>query len=199
MACDVFLFWKQPFSLFAFYLLSTNCVYWLLVRLYEVTPGFWLDEYTESIQKIRHIYYYLMLCIKIIQTLKIIYGVEIFAIINMIFQIPSIPYFADFAYLRSQMKDLKQNCLFAACCSKQNHCSTLVRDLFFFLYTILIKTTKAGLKVHLITIIQTQNIYITWQFSLIPNNLNLIGLFANCCRLNKILQTLKHCSRICIP
>lgn len=73
-----------------------------------------------------------MLCIKIIQTLKIIYDVEIFAIINMIFQIPSIPYFVNFVYLRSQMKDLKQNYLFAACCSRQNHCSVLVRDIIIY-------------------------------------------------------------------
>lgn len=86
----------------------------------------------QNFQKIRYISCYLTLCFKIIQILKIPCDVEIFAIINTSFQIPSIPYFAEYVSLRSQMKDMKQNCLFAACFSRQYHYSVIVRDVIIF-------------------------------------------------------------------
>lgn len=124
---------------------------------------------------------------------------EIFANINTIFQISSVPYFADFVSLRSLTKDLKQNCLFAACFSRQNHYSVLVRNIIIFSLQNTYKNYKGKLKIHLIHNNSNPHQLHNRQFSLILNNLNFIILFANCCRLNKILQMLRHCFRIYIP
>jgi len=60
------------------------------------------------------------------------YDVEIFAIINAIFQIPPIPYFPFILSFRIQMKVLRQTGFFAECYSRQMHVSVLGRVLTLF-------------------------------------------------------------------
>lgn len=126
----------------------------------------------QRFQKIKLIDCYLLLCFKVIQTSKIMCDMEIFANYQHYLQISSVPYFADFVSLRNQTKDLKQNCLFAVCFSRQNHYSILVRDVIIFSLQNTYKNHKGRLKSPPHRDNSNPNQLHTYQFSLILNNLN---------------------------